>query len=200
MYFNSVTFGIFFAVVFTLYWVLRNHRTPRHLMVVAASYVFYGWWDWRFLTLIFVSTVLDFVIGSKLEYEDDEKKRKRLLTISLVGNLGFLAFFKYFGFFTDSVIDGLGRLGVDVGDSGAWTIKVLLPPGISFYTFQTLSYSLDIYRRKMKPTKSFLDFAYFVAFFPQLVAGPILRAAHFLPQMKDRMKASADASTRTATT
>ncbi len=191
MYFNSVTFGLFFAVVFVLYWALRDRRTPRHLLIVTASYVFYGWWDWRFLLLIFASTLLDFFVGWRLHEETDQGRRKRLLTLSLVGNLGFLAFFKYFNFFYDSLLMGLGSLGIELGASEQKLLRVALPPGISFYTFQTLSYSLDIYRRKMQPTKSFLDFAYFVAFFPQLVAGPILRASHFLPQMKDRMEVDA---------
>ena len=189
MYFNSVPFLIFLPVVFLVYWSLRNHRIPRHLFVAAASYVFYGWWDWRFLSLIAVSTLLDFYVGQGLKITADARKRKLLLLCSLAGNLGILGFFKYFNFFADSAEALLSAVGIDVQPV---TLRILLPPGISFYTFQTLSYSIDVYRRRIEPCDSLLDFAVYVAFFPQLVAGPILRASYFLPQMADRMTAYAE--------
>ncbi len=188
MYFNSIAFGIFFPTVFLLYWSLRNHRVPRHWLLLVSSYVFYGWWDWRFLGLIFFSTVLDWVAGNGIHRSEDPRVRKRFLLLSLIGNLGVLGFFKYFNFFEQGVVMVCRKLGFEVDP---WVLKVLLPPGISFYTFQTLSYSIDIHRRKLEPARTFLDFAVYVAFFPQLVAGPILRASYFLPQMLDRMKAVA---------
>lgn len=178
MLFNSLTFLWFFLIVYGLYLVL-DHRRQNYLLL-AASLFFYGSWDYRFLSLLLLSTVLDYVCGIGL-YEATTRGRKRLwLTFSMLGNLGMLGFFKYYNFFIDSAVVFLGWLGFEVNP---WSLKIILPVGISFYTFQTMSYVLDIYRGKLKPTRDLLDFALFVAFFPQLVAGPIERARNLLPQL-----------------
>ncbi len=180
MLFNSQAFAVFFVVVFGLYWLLRRAETPRVLLLLAASYMFYGYWDWRFLGLIVFSTVLDFLVGAAMGRSTDPRRRKRLLLLSLVGNLGVLGFFKYYNFFAGE----LALLLADVGVTpDAVLLEIVLPVGISFYTFQTLSYTIDIYRGDLTPERSPLRFALFVAFFPQLVAGPIVRARDFLPQI-----------------
>jgi len=186
MLFNSIDFAIFLPLVFLLYWFLpqRNIRN-QNILLVLASYIFYGWWDWRFLSLIFFSTVVDFLIGQRLGKEGNQRKRKGLLFLSLFINLGFLGFFKYYNFFLDNFITAFSFFGQDFTAS---SLKVILPVGISFYTFQTLSYSIDVYRKKMEPTKDFVVFAAFVSFFPQLVAGPIERATHLLPQFVKKRK------------
>ena len=143
--------------------------------------MFYGWWDWRFLSLIFLSTIVDYFVGLKIYDSSNKKTKKSYLWISILFNLGLLGFFKYFNFFIDSWIDFLSAFGYEY--QSTWTLKVILPVGISFYTFQTMSYSLDIYFKKLKPTKDFISFASFVSFFPQLVAGPIERASNLLPQI-----------------
>jgi len=179
--FNSVVFGVFLAVTFTVYWsVPARFRNP---ILLAGSYVFYGWWDWRFLSLLAISTVVDFSIGRRLGRTEQKGPRTRLLILSSVVNLGILAVFKYSNFFIDSLSSltssvGLGELSP--------ALSVVLPVGISFYTFQTLSYTFDVYRRRIEPTRNILDFATYVAFFPQLVAGPIERAQRLLPQISDR--------------
>ncbi|GAB4311647.1 MAG: MBOAT family protein [Bacteroidales bacterium] len=144
-----------------------------------ASYVFYGWWDWRFLSLIIFSSFVDYFIELKIHRSDIPLRRKLLLTVSIVVNIGFLGFFKYYNFFVDSFIDAFSGLGIELH---ARTLNVILPVGISFYTFQTLSYSIDVYRKKLEPTNDIIAFFAFVAFFPQLVAGPIERAVNLLPQ------------------
>ncbi len=179
MLFNAYSFWLFFALVFGLYCVL-THRWQNRLLLVA-SYVFYGWWDYRFLSLLALSTWVDFVVGNKLAEIEDQRRRKRWLILSLVANLGLLGFFKYFNFFIDSASALMIALGFE---PSTWTLKVILPVGISFYTFQTMSYTIDIYRRQLKPAKSFWDFALYVSFFPQLVAGPIERAQNLLPQVE----------------
>lgn len=180
MLFNSLEFAIFFALFYNFYLHLqRNHRAQNWLLL-AGSYLFYGWWDWRFLSLLAVSTLIDFFVGRRLAREDDPAARKRLVLVSVVSNLGILGLFKYFDFFTESFAEAAGRLGWQVD---ALTLDLVLPVGISFYTFQTLSYTLDIYRRRLDATDDLLDFAVYVAFFPQLVAGPIERAQTFLPQV-----------------
>ncbi|MFO1490970.1 MAG: MBOAT family O-acyltransferase [Kiritimatiellia bacterium] len=177
MVFNSFVFVLFFLVVYGLYVILR-HRAQNVLLLVA-SYVFYGWWDWRFLSLVFASTLLDYVCGLKIV--DDPVRRKLWIGISMTGNLGLLFFFKYFNFFAASTAALLHSLGLEAG----WTtLNIVLPVGISFYTFQTMSYTLDIYRGTLAPTRSLLNFSLYVAFFPQLVAGPIERASHLLPQVE----------------
>ena len=182
MLFNSLEFLIFLPIVFCLYWfVFQKNLRVQNLLLLISSYVFYGWWDYRFLSLIFLSTVVDYFVGLKIHDSNDKKIKKSFLWISILFNLGLLGFFKYFNFFIDSWVDLLGVFGYE--HQSTWTLKVILPVGISFYTFQTMSYSLDIYHGKLKPTKDFISFASFVSFFPQLVAGPIERASNLLPQI-----------------
>lgn len=178
MVFNSFQFLAFFIIVYVLYLCL-NHRHQNRMLLVA-SYVFYGSWDWRFLSLLFVSTVLDYVCALLIDHEERPKRRKLYLLISICGNLGMLGFFKYFNFFTDGMVALLGFFGLEVHPL---SLNVLLPIGISFYTFQTMSYTIDVYRRRMPAEKNFLDVALFVSYFPQLVAGPIERAQSLLPQV-----------------
>ncbi len=161
---------------------LLKPGAARKSFLLAASYYFYSCWDWRFLGLILASTLVDFLAGKKIYRAQDEKSKQRWLGLSLFANLGILAFFKYFNFFAHSLVQLLQGAGLEIGYS---TLNIVLPVGISFYTFQTLSYSIDIYRGRLKPTQSFLDFSLFVAFFPQLVAGPIVRASEFLPQLEE---------------
>lgn len=151
----------------------------RNLLILLSSYVFYGWWDWRFLFLIVISSIVDFIVGQKLYKTENLKKRKSLLIVSLAVNLGFLIYFKYMNFFIETFVDSFRLFGKELEIS---TLNIILPVGISFYTFQTLSYTIDIYRKQLEPTKDWLSFFSFVAFFPQLVAGPIERASHLLPQ------------------
>ena len=180
MLFNSVDFAVFLPIIFFLYWFVFNHKIKyQNLLIVIASYVFYGWWDWRFLTLIFFSTSIDYFVGRLLAKEQKILKRKILLWTSILVNLGFLGFFKYYNFFLDNFVSAFSIFGTSLNIN---SISIILPVGISFYTFQTLSYSIDVYRRKLEPTKDFVSFAAFVSFFPQLVAGPIERAIDLLPQ------------------
>ena len=173
MLFNSVIFFIFLPIVFAIYWSLKKHLAFQNAFLVLASYVFYGWWDWRFLGLIVFSTVLDFLLAQNMN--------KARLALSLVGNLGVLVLFKYYNFFVDSWVEAWGALGVEMHPA---TMQIILPVGISFYTFQTLSYSIDVFRGKLKHTDDPIAFAAFVGFFPQLVAGPIERAVKLLPQIE----------------
>ncbi|MDF2231636.1 MBOAT family protein [Albimonas sp. CAU 1670] len=178
MLFSELHFWVFFAVVFTLY-VAAPHRVQNRLLLVA-SYVFYGAWDWRFLGLILLSTAIDYLVALRMQAERSEPARRLLLMVSLTLNLGMLGIFKYLGFFVESFTILMADLGLPAHPA---TLNIILPVGISFFTFQTLSYTIDVYRRKLEPTRDFLDFALFVAFFPQLVAGPIERAAHLLPEI-----------------
>jgi len=180
MLFNSIEFAIFLPVVFLLYWfVAQRNLKIQNLFLVVASYFFYGWWDWRFLGLIAFSSLVDYTVGRGLAREEDGFKRKVLLFISIAVNLGFLGFFKYFNFFAENLAEAFTFLGRPVNPT---RLNIILPVGISFYTFQTLSYSIDVYRRKLEPTKDLIAFLAFVSFFPQLVAGPIERATNLLPQ------------------
>ncbi|WNH09643.1 MBOAT family O-acyltransferase [Thalassobellus suaedae] len=180
MLFNSFTFLFFFLVVFYLYWFPLKHKLKaQNVFILVGSYVFYGWWDLRFLILIVLSTLVDFYVGRELDKQDSPKKRKWWLAISVIFNLGLLCYFKYFGFFIENLITALEHVGVK---SNITSLNIILPVGISFYTFQTMSYTIDIYRKQIKHTTSLVNFAAFVAFFPQLVAGPIERASHLLPQ------------------
>lgn len=180
MLFNSIDFAIFLPVVFILYWFVTNHNLKlQNFFLLIVSYVFYGWWDWRFLSLLIFSTFIDFFVGLRLEKEQVPIRRKLFLSVSIISNLGLLGFFKYYNFFLDSFVDAFTFMG---GEVSARSLNVILPVGISFYTFQTLSYAIDIYRRKLEPTHDFIAFAAFVTFFPQLVAGPIERATNLLPQ------------------
>ena len=180
MLFNSIDFAIFLPIVFALYWLLKNLNLKfQNLLIVAASYLFYGWWDWRFLSLILFSTIVDYTVGVYLSKTSHVGKRKGLLWASIFINLGFLGFFKYYNFFLDNFISAFSLFGAKLEVS---SLQVILPVGISFYTFQTLSYTIDVYRKTLKPTNDFIAFAAFVSFFPQLVAGPIERASNLLPQ------------------
>src|SRR5690606_33426194 len=170
MLFNSIDFAIFFPLVFILYWVIAKNLTFRNILILVASYVFYGWWDWRFLFLIFISSVVDFIVGQQIYKTESAIKKRFYLVISLLINLGFLFYFKYTNFFIETFVDSFRLFGKELEVS---TLNIILPVGISFYTFQTLSYTIDIYRNQLKPTKDPLAFFAFVAFFPQLVAGPI---------------------------
>jgi len=184
MIFNSIDFSIFLPVVFILYWFITvKNLKLQNLLIVVASYVFYAWWDWRFLSLIIISTLVDYSVGHGLAKADNQTKRKILLWISILVNLGFLGFFKYYNFFIDNFITAFSFFGVNIK---ANSLNIILPVGISFYTFQTLSYSIDVYRKKLEPTKDFIAFAAFVSFFPQLVAGPIERATRLLPQFHNK--------------
>jgi alginate O-acetyltransferase complex protein AlgI len=180
MLFNSLEFAVFVPAVFFLYWFVCNrHLALQNSLLLVASYVFYGWWDWRFLLLILLSTVVDFAAGIGIEKSATQRKRMMLLSVSLVVNLGLLGFFKYYDFFITSWVELLRSIGIT---ADVRTLNIILPVGISFYTFQTLSYTIDVYRKKISPTTDFIAFATFVAFFPQLVAGPIERASRLLPQ------------------
>lgn len=180
MLFNSIDFAIFLPIVFLLYWFVTDKNLKlQNFLIVAASYLFYGWWDWRFLSLFLFSTIVDYSVGLGLLKQESQTKRKMLLWTSILLNLGFLGFFKYYNFFLDNFITAFSFFGTEIQ---ANTLNIILPVGISFYTFQTLSYSIDVYKRKLEPTKDFIAFSAFVSFFPQLVAGPIERATHLLPQ------------------
>ncbi len=180
MLFNSIDFAIFLPTVFVLYWFVANRSIRmQNVVIVVSSFIFYGWWDWRFLGLLLFSSLVDFCVGLGLMHENNPQKRKVLLCISIFLNLGLLAFFKYFNFF----LDNFGRAFTFFGQPfHSSAMHIILPVGISFYTFQSLSYGIDVYKRKLKPTRDVLSFLAFVSFFPQLVAGPIERAAHMLPQ------------------
>ena len=180
MLFNSIEFLIFFPLFFLLYWgVCNRNLTARNLLIVVSSLIFYGWWDWRFLSLLLFTALNDFFIGLAMENSASDGRRKNLLIYSLVVNLGVLGFFKYYNFFIDSFRLAMASIGVDLHLS---TLQIVLPVGISFYTFQSLSYTLDVYKRDLKATGNVIHFLAFVSFFPQLVAGPIERATHLLPQ------------------
>jgi len=171
---------LFLPVVFAIYWfALGNKRIAQNALLLIASYLFYGWWDWRFLSLLFVSSLNDFWIGWLLGTTKTLRKRKLLLALSVAVNLGILGFFKYYNFFLTEFMALVESVGFQAHSS---SLQIILPVGISFYTFQTMSYTIDVYRRKLEPSKSWLDFFAYVSFFPQLVAGPIERAVNLLPQ------------------
>ena len=182
MLFNSIEFLLFLPTIFILYWFVFNKNLKyQNTLILVSSYVFYGWWDYRFLSLIFLSTIVDYVIGLSISNQSSKKKQKLLLWGSVLFNLSVLGFFKYYNFFVDSWVELFSSLGYEI--KSIWTLNFILPVGISFYTFQTMSYTIDIYRKKLEPTKDFISFASFVSFFPQLVAGPIERASNLLPQI-----------------
>ncbi|OQY00037.1 MAG: membrane-bound O-acyltransferase family protein [Bacteroidetes bacterium 4572_128] len=190
MLFNSIEFAIFLPLIFILYWFVANKNLKfQNILLVVASYVFYGWWDWRFLSLIIFSSAVDYFVGLGLKKEENESKRKLLLWTSIFVNLGFLGVFKYFNFFAESFADAFMLFGQKIE---ANRLNIILPVGISFYTFQTLSYSIDVYKRKLEPTKDIISFFAFVSFFPQLVAGPIERATNLLPQFYKKRNFSYD--------
>lgn len=180
MIFSSWQFAFFFLPVFALYWAMPTRRA-RHLLLLTASYAFYMAWNPWLVSLLIASTLIDYAAGIGMDASTDPGRRKLLLGLSLISNLGMLAIFKYADFFVISLQDLLTSVGVRANLS---TLSIILPVGISFYTFQTLSYTIDIYRREIRATRSFVDFALYVAFFPQLVAGPIVKAREFLPQLQ----------------
>jgi len=186
MLFNSIEFAVFLPIVFLLYWfaVYKNLRN-QNLLLLLASYIFYGWWDYRFLSLIVFSSFVDYTVGKRLGKTTEASKRKWLLWISIVVNIGFLGFFKYYNFFIDSFVEGFSFFGKSFS---ADRLEIILPVGISFYTFQTLSYTIDVYNKKLEPTRDAISFFAFVSFFPQLVAGPIERATNLLPQFYVKRK------------
>lgn len=181
MLFNSIEYLLFLPIVYALYWLLRDQLKWQNLLLLVSSYLFYGLWDYRFLSLIVISSMADYLIALAIQKSNERGKRKLLLSLSLLINLGFLLVFKYYNFFVSSFVDFAQTLGFDPSHS---TLNIILPVGISFYTFQTLSYTIDVYRKKMEPTSNMLNFFTYVAFFPQLVAGPIERAANLLPQIE----------------
>jgi alginate O-acetyltransferase complex protein AlgI len=179
MLFNSLDFAIFFPIFFIIYWIFSKKIVARNILILTSSYIFYAWWDWRFLFLIIFSSFVDFTLGQKIFKESKKSIKRNYLILSLLLNLGFLAYFKYANFFIDSFINSFRLFGTELD---SFSLSIILPVGISFYTFQTLSYTIDIYRERLEPTKNWLAFFSFVAFFPQLVAGPIERASQLLPQ------------------
>lgn len=184
MLFNSIDFIVFLPLVFLLYWIIDGQQQRlRNIVLLLASYVFYGWWDARFLILIVISTLVDYGVGLRLQEAKQSNKRKLWLLLSLFVNLGMLGYFKYYNFFLDNFVAAFTWFGQSIDMR---PLSIVLPVGISFYTFQTLSYSIDVYRRKLEPTRDVLAFAAYVSFFPQLVAGPIERAIHLLPQFHSR--------------
>jgi alginate O-acetyltransferase complex protein AlgI len=186
MLFNSVTFAVFLIIVFALYWALRNKPVwMQNALLLASGYVFYGWWDWRFLSLLFFTSTTDFIIGISLGKTTMHSRRKMLLITSIVLNIGLLFFFKYYNFFIDSWIQVMHSLGMQANPS---TLRIILPVGLSFYTFQSIAYVIDVYRGNITPERNYLSFLAFVSFFPQLVAGPISRAAQLLPQFSVRRR------------
>ncbi len=180
MLFNSFDFAVFFPFFFVIFWAVASRKLWfQNLIIIIASYFFYGWWDWRFLSLIIFSSFVDYFVGIGLSRQLNQQKRKLLLFTSIFVNIGLLGFFKYYNFFTESFTEAFSFFGYPINGT---SLNIILPVGISFYTFQTLSYTIDVYRRKLEPTRNMLAFFAFVSFFPQLVAGPIERATHFLPQ------------------
>lgn len=180
MLFNSLIFAFFLPTVFFIYWFVVNKNVKiQNVFLIVASYFFYGWWDWRFLGLIFFSSITDFFIGKKLHQQEKQLNRNLLMTFSLFTNLGVLFYFKYCNFFIENFVSLFSSLGIS---TNVTSLNIILPIGISFYTFQTLSYTIDIYKKQGKPTDDVVSFLAFVSFFPQLVAGPIERASNLVPQ------------------
>ena len=182
MTFTTLTFLLFLSLIFALHWMLPSRRS-QNLLLLSASYVFYGWWDWRFCGLMLASCLVDYAIGIQLMRIESQSRRKLLLGMSLATNLGLLAVFKYFNFFAESFQTFSSQLGWEVGIT---TLNIVLPVGISFYTFQTLGYTIDVYRRQIDASRNLVDYLAFVSFFPQLVAGPIERADQMLPQFANK--------------
>lgn len=186
MLFNSLHFALFFPVVFLLYWLATKGKLKsQNILLLVASYFFYACWDYRFLFLLMFSTLLDYFTGLKMSDAKNKASKRFWFWLSICINLGFLGVFKYFNFFAESFADLLSLFGLQ---TNYWTLQVILPVGISFYTFHGLSYVIDVYNNKIKPERNFIDYALFVGFFPLLVAGPIERATHLLPQIKKERK------------
>jgi D-alanyl-lipoteichoic acid acyltransferase DltB (MBOAT superfamily) len=178
MLFDTPIYFLFLTVVVIVYWKLEWRR--QNVLLLAASYFFYGWWDWRFLGLIALSTTVDYYCARSIAASENRARRRWLLTLAVAVNLSFLGFFKYFNFFADSLAAVLDTLGLHVD---AVILRILLPPGISFYTFQELAYIVDVYSGKLQPARRLVDYALFVSLFPHLIAGPIQRPSHLLPQV-----------------
>jgi D-alanyl-lipoteichoic acid acyltransferase DltB (MBOAT superfamily) len=184
MLFNSLSFALFLPIVFVIYYFFsKGNLKLQNILLLIASYFFYACWDYRFLFLLMFSTLLDYYTGLKMESSPNKRSRKFWFWLSVIINLGFLGVFKYYNFFAQSFADAISNFGLQVNP---WTLKVILPVGISFYTFHGLSYVIDIYKQKIKAEKNFYEYALFVSFFPLLVAGPIERATHLLPQVKNK--------------
>src|ERR1041385_1091102 len=179
MLFDTPIFIVFLAVVVVAYWCLKFRNQNRFLLV--ASYFFYGWWDWRFLCLMIGSTLIDYFIAIKNDDTAHPRVRKLLLTLSLVINFSILGFFKYFNFFADSLAASLSVVGIH---ASLPFLRIILPPGISFYTFQEVAYIVDVYSGKLRASRSFLDYGLFISLFPHLIAGPVQRPSHLLPQVQ----------------
>ncbi|MFY7839488.1 MAG: MBOAT family O-acyltransferase [Lacibacter sp.] len=191
MLFNSFTFAVFLPLVFVLYWFVTNKKLAlQNGMLLLVSYIFYGWWDWRFLFLLLFSTLLDYFSGIKIHESESNSRRKFWLVLSVGINLGFLGFFKYYNFFAAEFATLLRSMGFAVNESSFKILQVVLPVGISFYTFHGLSYIIDIYKRRIPAVYNFVNYALFVSYFPLLVAGPIERATHLLPQLEVARKFS----------
>lgn len=188
MLFDSPAYFVFLIPVVLVYW--RLNRREQNIFLLLASYFFYGWWDWRFLALMIGSTTMDFLIAQKIAPGCPEKNRKRWMIFSLILNFSILGTFKYFNFFVDSFAGAIGTLGVH--NIPLPLIRVILPPGISFYTFQEVAYIVDVYKGKLEPAKSFVEYALFVSLFPHLIAGPIQRPGHLLPQVQGERKFDGD--------
>lgn len=187
MLFNSQVFFVFFSCFLFLYWLIgRKSFSYQNYLILVGSYIFYAWWDWRFLFLIFGSSLIDFFVAKKIH---KESKKLNWLIVSCFSNLGILFVFKYFNFFTQSFIDLTNLFGFNISFN---VVNIILPVGISFYTFQTLSYSIDVYRNKISPTSNLISFLSFVSFFPQLVAGPIERASNLIPQIESKRTINVD--------
>ena len=180
MFFDSIIYFIFLIAVVSLYWQLPHRK--QNIALLIASYFFYGWWDWRFLLLMAGSTLVDFFLARKIEQSENSRQRKIMLVISLVMNFGFLGFFKYFNFFVDSFDSMLSTVGIH--QLPIAVLRIILPPGISFYTFQEVAYIVDVYHRKLKAANSLIEYALFISLFPHLIAGPIQRPSHLLPQVQ----------------
>lgn len=182
MLFPTLDFALFFMVVFAVSWKLRRAQSLRKLFLVLASYFFYGYWDWRFTLLLFCSTLINYLAGDLLavSHPKYQKFRKAIVAIAVILNLTILGFFKYYGFFLENLDDLLRSLNLE---RDLIFLEIILPVGISFFTFQGMSYVIDVYRKQIKPVTSILDLFLYISFFPQLVAGPIVRARHFLPQL-----------------
>ncbi|TWI97183.1 hypothetical protein JN11_03643 [Mucilaginibacter frigoritolerans] len=182
MLFNSINFFIFLPIVFLLYWFVANKNLKiQNSLLLASSYFFYACWNWHFLFLLVFSTGLDYYTGLKVSAAENKNVKKFWFWLSIIVNLGFLGVFKYYNFFATSFAETLAQIGFKVNP---YTLKVILPVGISFYTFHGLSYVIDIYKKRIQPEKNFITYSLFVSFFPLLVAGPIERATHLLPQIK----------------
>lgn len=188
MLFNSAVFVVFFLLVYTVYLLLRRHYRVQNILLLVASYVFYGWFDWRFVSLLAIVTIVNFFAGKRIYRSENPLERKLFLALAVITSLSILGFFKYFEFFAENVVRVFNSLGLQLDYV---TLNILLPIGLSFFILQAVGYTIDTYRRNLAPTKRFLDFALFVSFFPQLLAGPIERAANLLPQIRSPRKISA---------